>query len=142
MRALLDVNVLIALLDADHTLHEAATSWFARHGRAGWASCPLTQNGCARIMSNPAYPNALPVEAVIKRLGDACKSNVHQFWPDDVSLLDARTADASRILTSRQLTDLYLLALAVAHGGRFVSFDKSITLAAVCGARTQHLLSL
>lgn len=142
MRSLLDVNVLIALLDADHTLHEAAMSWFGRHGRGGWASCPLTQNGCVRIMSNPAYPNALPVEAVIRRLGDACKSSVHQFWPDDVSLLDPRTADASRILTCRQLTDLYLLALAVAHGGRFVSFDKSITLAAVCGARPQHLLTL
>ncbi len=142
MRSLLDVNVLIALLDPDHTLHDVATSWFIRHGRGGWASCPLTQNGCVRIMSNPAYPNVRPVESVIKRLGDACRGSVHQFWPDDVSLLDARTADSSRILSSTQLTDLYLLALAVAHGGRFVSFDKSITLAAILGARPQHLLTL
>ncbi len=142
MRSLLDVNVLIALLDPDHTLHDAATSWFIRHGRGGWASCPLTQNGCVRIMSNPAYPNVRPVESVIKRLGDACGGSVHHFWPDDVSLLDSRTADSSRILSSRQLTDLYLLALAVAHGGRFVTFDKSITLAAICGARPQHLLTL
>lgn len=142
MRSLLDVNVLIALLDADHTLHETATSWFAKHGRAGWASCPLTQNGCVRIMSSPVYPHALPVEAVIRRLADACKGSVHQFWPDDVSLLDESVADASRILASRQLTDLYLLALAVAHGGKFVTFDKSISLTAIRGARPQHLLTL
>ena len=142
MRSLLDVNVLIALLDADHTLHETATSWFAKHGRAGWASCPLTQNGCVRIMSSPAYPHALPVEAVIRHLADACKGSVHQFWPDDVSLLDESVADASRILTSRRLTDLYLLALAVAHGGKFVTFDKSISLTAIRGARPQHLLAL
>ena len=142
MRSLLDVNVLIALLDPDHTLHEAAMAWFAKHGRGGWASCPVTQNGCLRVMSNPAYPNALPVESVIRRLGDACRSGVHLFWPDDVSLLEPRTLDAARILTSRQVTDLYLLALAVAHGGRFVSFDRSISIAAVCGARPQHLLNL
>ena len=61
MRALLDVNVLIALLDADHSLHARATDWFASHARAGWASCPITQNGCVRIMSHPGYPNTLPV---------------------------------------------------------------------------------
>lgn len=60
MRGLLDVNVLIALLDADHALHARAVDWFARHGAAGWASCPITQNGCVRIMSHPGYPNALP----------------------------------------------------------------------------------
>ena len=60
MRALLDVNVLIALLDADHSLHARATHWFETHARRGWASCPITQNGCVRIMSHPGYPNALP----------------------------------------------------------------------------------
>lgn len=58
MRALLDVNVLIALLDADHSLHERATQWWMRHARNGWASCPITQNGCIRIMSHPGYANA------------------------------------------------------------------------------------
>jgi toxin-antitoxin system PIN domain toxin len=142
MRSLLDVNVLIALLDPDHTLHEPAMDWFGKHARSGWASCPITQNGCVRVMANPGYPNPLPVEAVIKRLAEACRSAVHQFWPDDISLLDPRTANASRILTSRQLTDLYLLALAVAHQGRFVSFDKGIALEAISGAQPRHLLAL
>jgi uncharacterized protein len=142
MRSLLDVNVLIALLDADHTLHEPTLEWFARHARGGWASCPLTQNGCIRTMANAGYPNPLPVEAVTRCLAEACRSAVHQFWPDDVSLLDPRMANPTRILSSRQLTDVYLLALAAAHQGRLVTFDRTIVLAAVPGAKPQHLLTL
>jgi uncharacterized protein len=68
MRALLDVNVLIALLDSDHSLHTPATSWFKSNSHQGWASCPITQNGCVRVMSNGGYPGALPVRAVVERL--------------------------------------------------------------------------
>ena len=107
MRALLDVNVLIALFDSDHVLHARATSWFAVQARSGWASCPITQNGCIRVMSHPAYPNGLPVRAVIDRLAEACASPLHQFWPDDISLLDARIFDATRIHGPRQLSDIY-----------------------------------
>jgi toxin-antitoxin system PIN domain toxin len=141
MRALLDVNVLIALLDADHSLHARATKWFASHGRAGWASCPITQNGCMRIMSHPGYPNALPVRAVMERLTEAGASALHEFWPDDISLLDARIADAARIHGPRQLTDVYLLALAVRHSGQFVTFDTSVSLDAVRGAKKTHVLT-
>ena len=135
MRALLDVNVLIALLDADHSLHARATEWFGSHAREGWASCPIAQNGCVRIMSHPGYPNALPVEAIIDRLAEACRGNHHEFWHDDISLLDEERFDASRIHGPRQLTDLYLLALAVRHGGRFVTFDQTIAVNAVKGAK-------
>ena len=71
MRALLDVNVLIALLDSDHIHHHRATRWMAHAQFAGWASCPITQNGCIRIMSQPAYPGALPLRSVADRLGMA-----------------------------------------------------------------------
>jgi hypothetical protein len=142
MRALLDVNVLIALLDADHSLHARATQWFAGHARSGWASCPITQNGCIRIMSHPGYPNALSVRAVVERLTEASASAFHEFWPDDVSLLDAKVADSARIHGPRQLTDLYLLALAVRHGGRFVTFDASVSVDAVWSAEKRHLLTL
>jgi uncharacterized protein len=142
MRALLDVNVLIALLDADHSLHARATDWFGGHARAGWASCPITQNGCVRIMSHSAYPNALPVRAVMERLGEASASSFHEFWPDDVSLLDAKRVDAARIHGPRQLTDLYLLALAVWHGGQFVTFDHSVSVEAIKGAKTKDIVTL
>jgi toxin-antitoxin system PIN domain toxin len=142
MRALLDVNVLIALLDPDHSLHSRATQWFASHAREGWASCPITQNGCVRIMSHPGYPNPFPVRAVMERLAEAAASPLHEFWPDEVSLLDARVADASRIHGPRQITDVYLLALAVGRGGRFVTFDGAVALTAVRGAKQNQLLVL
>jgi toxin-antitoxin system PIN domain toxin len=142
MRALLDVNVLIALLDADHTLHARATTWFASHVQTGWASCPITQNGCIRIMSHPGYPNAVPMRAVIDRITDASATTFHEFWPDDISLLDTGVADASRIHGPRQLTDVYLLALALRHGGQFVTFDASVPLEAVRGASKNHLMIL
>jgi toxin-antitoxin system PIN domain toxin len=142
MRALLDVNVLIALLDADHSSHAQATQWFGSHARAGWASCPITQNGCVRIMSHPGYPNALPVSAVIERLAEATAGRFHEFWLDDISLLDALVADSTRIHGPRQVTDVYLLALAVRHGGRLVTFDASISRDAAIGANQGHLLAL
>ena len=142
MRALLDVNVLIALLDSDHTSHGVALTWFAKHAREGWASCPITQNGCVRIMSSPSYPNALPVQAVMKRLADACEEDVHEFWSDEVSLLNPNVVDSTRIHGPRQLTDIYLLALAVEQEGRFVTFDTGIPLAVVRKATIDNLVVL
>ncbi len=142
MRALLDVNVLIALLDADHASHRSATVWFGEQAASGWASCPITQNGCVRIMSHPGYPNAHSVIEVVERLRAATAHAAHQFWPDTESLLDERLIDATRVHGPRQLTDAYLLALAVKNGGRLVTFDGSIALGAVMGAKRQHLSQL
>ena len=142
MRALLDVNVLIALLDADHASHDSAIHWFGKHAREGWASCPITQNGCIRIMSNPGYPNPLPVNAVIEHLAAACEQKIHEFWADEVSLLNSELVDSTRIHGPRQLTDIYLLALAVQRRGRLVTFDNAIPLSAVRNATTQNVLVL
>jgi toxin-antitoxin system PIN domain toxin len=142
MRSLLDVNILIALLDADHSLHARADEWMASNARVGWATCPITQNGCIRIMSHPGYPNPLPVRAIVERLAEACESKQHEFWPDDVSLLDPAIADATRVHGPRAVTDLYLLALVVRHAGRLVTFDSAIALDAVKAASKSNLLVL
>ena len=142
MRALLDVNVLIALLDEDHVHHAVASQWLSTHIAAGWASCPITQNGCVRILSQSGYPNPLPAPQVIERLAEAAGTAHHAFWPDDISLLDGKRLHADRVLGPKQVTDAYLLALAVAHKGRFVSFDRGIALAAVPGAKQQHMVVL
>lgn len=142
MRALLDVNVLIALLDSDHVHHERAADWLRRNIRSGWASCPITQNGCVRIMAQPAYPNALPVPDVIERLAGAARHARHEFWPDDVSILDDHVVDGARVHGPRQVTDLYLLALAVAHEGRLATFDDSIPISVVRGATARHVAIL
>jgi uncharacterized protein len=140
MRALLDVNVLVALFDANHSLHAPAMRWFDGEGEAGWASCPITQNGCIRVMSQPGYPEHMPVVAVVERLRQATTHRAHEFWPDDASLLDSAIIDATRIHGPGQLTDVYLLALAVSHGGRLVTLDQATPLPAVNGAQKKHLV--
>lgn len=142
MRSLLDVNVLIALFDSDHTAHRTALSWFSTNAAEGWASCPITQNGCLRVMSNTRYPGHKPVMEVALRLGELCANPVHEFWPDDVTLTDPRHVEIARIHGPAQLTDVYLLALAVAHHGRLVTFDDAIARSAVHGAGPQNLLVL
>ena len=142
MRALLDVNVLIALLDADHTSHETALEWFRDNAKNGWASCPITQNGCVRIMSHPAYPNAHTVNEIVRRLHRASIERMHEFWPDDVSVLNDQIIDTTRVHGPRQLTDVYLLALAVGRGGVLVTFDQSIALSAVRGATAASVVVL
>ncbi len=142
MRSLLDVNVLIALLDADHASHRSALTWFSEHASSGWASCPITQNGCVRIMSHPGYPNAHPVLEIVERLRAATEDRTHQFWPDSESILDDSLVVPARVHGPRQLTDVYLLALAVRNKGRLVTFDGSVALHAVKGASPEHLLRL
>ena len=139
MRALLDINVLIALLDAQHIHHRLAHAWLEKHIDHGWASCPLTQNGVIRVMSQPSYPNRLTPAAIFERLAEATETSWHQFWPDDVSLLDKKILNWDAVLGSRQITDCYLLALAVHHQGRFVSFDRRVNLGAVRSAVGQNL---
>ena len=141
-RALLDVNVLIALLDADHLHHTRAAAWLAENIKSGWASCAITQNGCVRIMSQPGYPNALPAAGVAQRLREATLAEHHLFVPGDVSLLDEQHFDADQLLGHRQVTDAYLLGLAVRHGLRFVTFDANMPMRVVRGASLAHLVVL
>jgi toxin-antitoxin system PIN domain toxin len=142
MRALLDVNVLIALHDRDHVHHVRASEWFAAHAKTGWASCPLTQNGCLRIMCQPAYPNPQPMAALLDMLRQSTSTSFHEFWSDDTSILDAKAFHQAHMHSHRQITDLYLLGLAVKNRGRLISFDIRIPLTAVRGATQAHLVTL
>lgn len=142
MLALLDVNVLIALLDENHTQNAAATLWFEENVGLGWASCPLTQNGCIRVIAQPRYPNAIDLADAISRLKAAVSTPHHRFIPDDISLLDDAVVDRRHLLGHRQLTDVYLLALAIAHDARLVTLDKSVPIAVVRGAQADSLLMI
>ncbi|MFU8928307.1 TA system VapC family ribonuclease toxin [Acinetobacter puyangensis] len=143
MRALLDVNVLIAIFDTDHIYHSHAIAWCEQNLHHGWASCPITQNGCIRIMSQPSYPNgAFPILDVKNRLLTATSHFSHQFWSDNLSLSDDSIFNWNHIQGHRQLTDAYLLALAVSHSGCFVSFDKRMDFHIVNGAKLEQLVTL
>jgi toxin-antitoxin system PIN domain toxin len=139
---LLDVNVLVALIDPAHIVHEAAHRWFEDRGQASWATCPLTENGVIRIVGSPKYPGApgspASIAAIILRLRTLAG---HVFWPDDISLVDSVHINPAHIATSGQVTDVYLLALAAAHGGRLASFDRRMGTNAVKGGKAAlHLI--
>ena len=141
---LLDVNVLIALLDPSHIQHDAAHDWFTHEGSASWAMCPLTENGVLRIVGHARYPNSPGTPAAVTPLLATLRALPgHVHWPDDISLLDNEWIDATRLLSSAQVTDTYLLALACAHKGKLASFDRRIVKDAVRGgARRLHLIGV
>ncbi|MEK7953556.1 TA system VapC family ribonuclease toxin [Luteolibacter soli] len=144
MRALLDVNVLIALLDGSHAFHAKAHGWWAAQSANGWASCPLTENAVVRIMCHPSYSAARRFTAgeIIAALSAFASGTNHCFWHDDLSFRDSSLFDPTRIHGPKQLTDLYLLALAVANGGCLATFDQAIPLSVVKGAGPAHLIVL
>lgn len=142
-RCLLDVNVLIALLDDAHVFSRRANDWLEAAPRRV-ATCPIVENGVIRIMSAPAYSATLrtPPEQVADGLKALAQGLDHAFWPDAVSLLDDAVVDFTRLHGHRQITDAYLLALAVRHDGVLASFDAAVPLSAVRGATRRHLLAL
>lgn len=139
-RALLDVNVWVALFDDAHQFSEQANHFIETPGLQ-IATCPLVENGVIRVMSLPGYGKrgGLPIRAVRDRLHEACTALNHQFWPDDISLRDNAHVDFTRVQGHNQITDLYLLALAVHHCGYLVSFDQAIAVSSVPGASAGHL---
>jgi toxin-antitoxin system PIN domain toxin len=141
-RYLLDVNVLIALIDPEHVQHDRAHHWFAAQAQHAWATCPLTENGVLRIVGNTRYPNSPGTPAAVAELMAILLAlGGHEFWPDDVTLFDSQRVRTARLLDSGQVTDTYLLALAVAHGGQFATFDRRLVAEAVInGPQALHLI--
>lgn len=142
MITLLDVNVLIALIDPGHVAHDDAHEWFSSTGHTAWATCPITENGVIRIVANPKYPNSPGSPSIVAEIVRKLRSLPgHNFWADDVSLVASDGIDADKILTSGQVTDSYLLALAAAHDGQLATFDRKLSVAAVRnGKAALHLI--
>jgi toxin-antitoxin system PIN domain toxin len=140
VRALLDVNVWVALFDDAHLFSERANAFIETRG-IKIATCPLVENGVIRVMSLPSYGRygGLPIQLVRQRLREACAALDHEFWPDAISLRDDKHVDFSRVQGHNQITDLYLLALAVHRGGCLASFDQAIALSSVPGATSKSL---
>lgn len=137
MTYLLDVNVLIALIDPKHVHNALTQDWFDQKGQADWATCPITENGVLRIVGNPKYPNSPGSPAVVLSVITALRAlSGHSFWPDDFSLAESGPIDPSKILTSGQVTDSYLLALAAKSGGKLATLDRRLSVDAVRGGKS------
>ena len=143
MRCLLDVNVWVALFDDAHQFSDRANAFIETRG-SKIATCPLVENGVIRVMSLPSYGRrgGLPIQLIRERLSEACAALDHEFWPDDISLRDDRHVDFTRVQGHNQITDLYLLALAVHRRGCLATFDQAIALSSARGAAARHLRML
>lgn len=136
MTFLLDVNILIALVDRAHLHSEPVHAWFLGEGRQSFATCPLTENALLRIVGNPRYPTGPGSPAMVMPMLESLRSLPgHEFWPDDISLSDPALVDPGRITAIGQVTDIYLLALAVSKRGRFATLDRRLLPHAVSGGR-------
>lgn len=142
-RLLLDVNVWVALLDDAHVHNTQALALFQQPGLQ-IATCPLVENGVLRVLNLPGYSQHGPAgfEAVRTKMALACADVDHTFWADDVSLRTDGLVNWGRVFGHGQITDLYLLALAVTHQGALATLDHRIALNAVVGAGKQHLMLL
>ena len=124
---LLDVNILLALFSEEHSSHAAAQRWFRENEKNRWATCPLTQAGFARLISNPSYSkSAIPPMEAIALLEENTHTTHHEFWADDLSYAQAIEPLKSRVTGHRQITDAYLLGLAMHRRGKLATFDRSI----------------
>ena len=142
---LLDVNVLIALMDPAHAFHRGATTWFLKHRSEGWATCPTTESGFIRILSNPKYPNISlsPAQGaeLLVRLVEA-NSSTHNWWPENLSLRDTAVFALSNLTSYKQITDAALLALAAGNGGKLATCDLRIGAAAVLAASAASITAI
>ena len=140
MRHLLDVNVWVALLDEAHVFHAQALA-FVQRKKLKIATCPLVENGVVRVLNLPGYGAMGPVgfERVRDKLAEICTVLDHEFWPDSLSLRSDKVVNWPRVLGHNQITDVYLLALAVSRQGCLVTLDHRVALSAVIGATAVNL---
>ena len=124
---LLDANVLIALAWPAHDSHATAHKWFEKHARMGWATCPLTECAFVQVISNPAFsPDALTPQSAIALLSENLKHPTHQFWTDNIDLGQALRYSDRKLTGHQQVTDAYLLGLAIHHKGKLATFDRGL----------------
>jgi uncharacterized protein len=131
-----DINVLIAVTWPSHIHHGIARSWFASNTSNGWAACPFTQAGFVRISSNPAIiPDAVTPREAIAALRGLTSVGKYEFWPDDLSFAE-NELPTDLLVGHRQVTDAYLLGLAIRRGGTVVTLDRGV--ADLVSARSPH----
>jgi toxin-antitoxin system PIN domain toxin len=132
---LLDVNVLVALAWTENRQYSIGRALFSRNSVKGWATCPLVQAGFVRILSNPGFSShSVSVQQAIESLTVSLRDQAHQFWPDSISLPDVVQLLKGRVQGHQQITDAYLLALAIHNRGKLATLDRKIVEFAPTGS--------
>lgn len=141
-RTLLDVNVLIALLEPGHDFFQIAQEWFESSGKDNWGLCPITEIGFVRITTNPSfYPGPRTQEQASAILAGLSDRPGYRYWPLTEGWAALIAPFGSRITGHQQVTDAYLLGLAIKEDGVLVTFDRGLRYLAGSEFR-QNLLIL
>lgn len=140
MVSLLDVNMLIALAWPSHIHHGRAQTWFSNNAADGWATCPMTECAFIRISSNPKIiPEAVSVREAIALLEQFAALQGHTFWEDDIRF-QHEYVPRGLLVGHRQITDAYLLGLAIHRRGRLVTLDRGLN--SLIPTNSPHRLAL
>jgi len=124
---LLDVNVLIATAWPTHVAHQKVQQWIGHHAKKGWATCPFTETAFVRILSNPAFsPNAVTPADALALLRANLRHPAHRFWEDDASFIQAAEPFSDRLVGHQQVSDAYLLGLAIHREGKLATLDRGV----------------
>ena len=139
---LLDVNVLVARFWEPHIFHHKVRAWMATHEHEGWATCPITEAGLVRTLSNPGFSpqGPRPAEALHWMAESLREDPNHQFWADDLPVAAACEETISQLHGFKQLTDAYLLGLAIHKKGRLLTLDQRMLALAGEGTSARRAL--
>ena len=127
MTFLLDVNVLFILHQPAHTDFGLVSRWFGRGKRLRFATCPMTQAGMLRLLTQRiADLDLFRIDEAVEVLRNLVRHPGHVHWPDIPPYLEATAPLVKRMQGHRQIADAYLLGLARHHHGRLATLDKAI----------------
>jgi toxin-antitoxin system PIN domain toxin len=121
---LLDVNVLIALTEPDHVHHRTVAKWFDSPD-LDWGLCAFSEAGFLRFSANPKR-GAHPVDEATTVLAELANHPGYRFWPISTGWATLASPFLERVFGHQQITDAYLLGLAVKEKGVLVTMDKGI----------------
>ncbi|WP_263375074.1 TA system VapC family ribonuclease toxin [Granulicella aggregans] len=124
-RYLLDVSVLVALLSEDHIHHNLVTVWFNQPDLQ-WAICPFTEAGFLRNATAPRSGQISMAEATAV-LSQIAKEPGYLYVPITVDWQTLCSLFFKRIYGTKQVTDAYLLGLAVRERLVLSTMDKAVS---------------
>jgi predicted nucleic acid-binding protein len=118
---LVDVSALLAFGLVQHQFHKPVAAWVRNQQSPTLATCPITELGFVRILSQTqAY--GLSIKEARTLLLHLKTAEKLAFIPDDLDISQL----PAWVKTSAQSTDGYLLQLAQSHGATLATLDRKI----------------
>jgi toxin-antitoxin system PIN domain toxin len=128
--SLLDVNVLVALADADHSAHRRVTAWFNARKQKEWVVCPFTEAGFVRVVTNSSYPGSFTMTEALNVLDEIKDLPGYRFCPVVHPFSELIEPFQARLYGHQQVTDAILLGVAVTENLLLVTLDKALPVLA------------